>query len=231
MSAADSLKYLHILLFVAWLGVDVGVFSSSFVVRRRGLSGETRVVLRRVMRALDLAPRLSLVLMIPVAVSLAHATGKGALGIPPVLLGLLGAAALAWCAAQLWNFRQTDALGNLPRPERRTWTRLIGRVDTGLRLIAAGAFLLSGVWSIAGDGPWKADTVAWKATIFGAVILAGLWIRYGGRAFGSALRGVVADGESDARLRQMDAAMWRIYPAVLGIWAALLVLAGIPIFA
>lgn len=231
MAGAESLKYLHILLFVAWLGIDVGVFSSSFIVRRRGLSGDTRIVLRQLMRALDLAPRLSLLLMIPVGVSLAHVTSKGAVDVHPVLLWLLGAATLAWCAASLWNFRRIDALGQVERPEHRARMRLIGRVDTGLRLVAAATFLITGVWSVAGDGPWRADTVAWKSTIFGLIILAGLWIRYGGKAFGPALRTVIAEGESEQQLRLMDAAMWRIYPAVVGIWAALLIMAAIPIFA
>ena len=230
MSSAESLKYLHILLFVAWLGIDVGVFSSSFVVRNRGLSGETRMVLRRLMRGLDLAPRLSLVLMIPIVVTLAHATNTGALGLPDALLWAIGAGGLLWAALLVWNFAQADALGTITRPDRRQLVRAIARVDTGLRMCAAAGFLTTGVWSIVSDGPWQVWTVAWKSTIFGLVVLAGLWIRFAGKAFGPALRTVVADGETEDQLRRMDIAMRRVYPAVVGIWVALLVMAGIAVF-
>lgn len=223
-----TLRYLHILLFVAWLGIDVGVFSSSVVIRRPGLSGETRVVLRRLMRGLDLAPRLSLVLMVPVAVALAHTTGKGALGAPAALLWALAAAALLWCAVQLWSFRAVDALGP-PAPAVAARVRFLGLADAAVRVVAGTAFLATGIWSIAGDGPWVRTTVAWKALIFGLVVFAGLWIRHGGRAFGPALRRVVAEGESPERLRVMSRAMWRIYPAVIGIWAALLTMAAIAV--
>jgi hypothetical protein len=77
VTGTEALLVVHILLLVAWLGVDVGVFYTSFVLRREGLATETRRQVRRIMVTLDVSPRISLILMIPVGLGLAYLTGLG----------------------------------------------------------------------------------------------------------------------------------------------------------
>ena len=77
MIARNLLLVLHLLQIVSWLGIDVGVFYSSFVMRRPGLSTDARHQMRKVMVTLDLAPRISLILMIPSGLGLAYVSGLG----------------------------------------------------------------------------------------------------------------------------------------------------------
>jgi|SRR5690625_1657684 len=227
---ASLLKYLHILLFVAWLGIDVGVFSSSFIVRRRGMSNETRVVLRRLMRALDLAPRLSLILMIPVATSLAYTTGKGLDGAPEAMFPVLAGLAVLWVLASLWVFKSLGLMSHETDTRVCARVRVVGNIDLSLRAVFSAIFIAFGVAYMFGSGPWHVQTIAWKSTLFGIVIACGIWIRIGGKDFGPALAMVLHENAGESALIRMDRAMYRVYPAIIWIWVSLLVMAAIPIF-
>lgn len=219
MHSAPALLILHILLLVAWLGIDVGVFSSSFVMRRPNMSTETRLTVRRIMRSLDLAPRVSLILMIPVALALTHATGFGLNGVPDWLLWLVGVGGLTWAGVSVVSFRATGPTGTAPE-----WAASFARVDGGLRGAASAFFLATGVWSLVGDGPWNAPWVAWKAAIFGAIIAMGLWIRVAARRYHPALADLLENGESEERLARVNEKIRGVYPPVLLIWSSLVLM-------
>jgi hypothetical protein len=227
VSSTDLPLVIHVFLFVAWLGIDVGVFYSSFVIRRPGLSSDARIELRRVMRGLDLAPRLSLVLMIPAGVGLARLTGLGAVGLPASAIWLVTAIVIAWAVAIVMSFRALDQLGR-----RRSGHPVLpgfARIDLVLRLAAVAFFVTTGAWSVVAGGIWTAQHVAWKALLFGLVVAAGLWIRVSARDFTPALREVVLAGETPELLARMDAAMHRTYPAVLTVWVGVAAIAVIGI--
>jgi hypothetical protein len=229
MSGADALRSLHVFLLVTWLGIDVGVFTSSFVIRKRGLSPDARVEIRRIMRGLDLAPRLSLVLMIAVAPAMARVFGLGATGVPAEVLWLAGALVAAWCAAVIWSYQRVDPLGRPKHPGGAGAMARFRQTDLVLRLGAVAFFAGTGIHSLVDDGLWQAGHIAWKAILFAAAIAAGLWIRVAARPFGPALRSVVEDGETPAALAQMDRAMRRCYPAVLTVWSLVTLMAVIGI--
>lgn len=212
----------HILLIIAWLGIDVGVFTSSFLIRKRGLSGDARVELRRLMRGLDLAPRLSLMATPLVGIALADSVGY--LDVPAAALGLLGLLTALWLAGGVWAYRRLDATGRPLRDDAAAAARF-ARVDLGTRIIVIAFFLptgLIGIWS--GGGFWGAPWLALKATLFAVTVIAGLWIRRAARPFTPALWGVLEEGETEERMRVMDAAMRAVYPGVLTIWGTLIVM-------
>ncbi|MFA9432027.1 hypothetical protein [Egicoccus sp. AB-alg2] len=223
----NFLLVLHILLLVAWLGIDVGVFTSSFFIRRRGLSGDARVELRRLMRGLDLAPRLSLVLMIPVGLGLADVGGYAQ--VPTWVLAPVTIIGIAWAGLSVWSFRRLAVLGS-PDPGRAPagWFR---KLDLWLRLVAVAGFMGFGAASLVGASDvFPADFVAIKAVMFGTLILAGLRIRSAAAPFTPALRSVVEEGEAEEQLVVMDQAMRRVYPAVLYIWGGLVVMTFVAVF-
>ena len=78
--ALIALTIVHVMLFLAWLGVDTGVFYTSWRLRRAGLSAETRLELARILVALDRSPRLASLLMVPIALSLSFTGGLGPSG-------------------------------------------------------------------------------------------------------------------------------------------------------
>lgn len=203
------------------------MFTSSFLIRGRGLPGRARVELRRLMRGLDLAPRLSMVLTIPVGLGLAHAGGLVAVPAATATLGAVTAIALAWCAAMVWAYRRVDVLG---RPRGAPPGRWFPRTDLALRLAALAFFTTTAVHSLlSGGGVWAAPYLAWKALLFATTIAAGLVIRSAARPFTPALRRVVEDGPSAADLAAMDRAMRAVYPAVLYIWGCLVVITVIAV--
>ena len=66
MSGHDIALLIHLLLFVYWLGGDIGVFYSSGLSVNRSLSREARQMAGKIMINLDLIPRLCLSLMLTV---------------------------------------------------------------------------------------------------------------------------------------------------------------------
>lgn len=220
----SSLRVLHVVLLVTWVGIDVGVFLSSFVIRRPGLSADARVEIRRIMRALDLAPRLSLVLMAPVALGLASATGLDGGHVPMALHGLVSVVAIGWVLAMITGYRRLDAVG-APTGPANGFDRVFPRIDLALRVVVIVGFGATGIVSLLGVGPWPAPHIAWKSLLFGLTVAAGLWIRIAARGFTPALREVVEIEETPDRLRRMDRAMHRAYPAVLSVWVGVLAMA------
>lgn len=105
-------QYAHILLFVYWLGADLGVFFASRYVARADLPLDERLRFLELLLKVDMAPRTALILMIPVGFALATA-----LGLAPFAAGWLPAIwilCLGWLALAWYLFR----LGRDPRAAR-----------------------------------------------------------------------------------------------------------------
>jgi hypothetical protein len=219
MHQAPVLLVVHILLTVAWLGVDVGVFTSSFVMRRPNMTTETRLTVRSIMRNLDLAPRLSLILMIPVAVGLSHQTGWGLQDTPEWVIWVVFGAGIVWAGASVAAFRATGPTGRAP-----SWAARFAMADGLLRGVASAFFLVTGIWSLVGDGPWHVDWLAWKASLFGSIIAFGLWIRVAARRYHPALAELLEEGETPERLARLNRDIRGVYPPVLLIWSLLVVM-------
>mgnify|MGYP000886398456 FL=1 len=73
--AHGLVRYLHILLFVYWLGGDAGVFYASSFVTRTDLSREQRMTAFKIFADLDMLPRYCLALMLTVGGVLAEFIG------------------------------------------------------------------------------------------------------------------------------------------------------------
>ena len=218
------LRLVHIFLLVLWLGVDLGVFYTSIVLRRAGLSDETRIVLTRLLTFIDLGPRLSLLFMAPVALGLAYASGLGldefgAGAMNALFWGTL-AVACVWGWALLRNHHLMDA-GQMGTPFQRRY-RL---ADKALRVALIAFFLVTGIQSLVGDGIWEAGHVAWKAIVFAIVIAAGEWIDYAFRDFPAAFGELLEKGETPERLARFDRSITAAYPPVLTLYGGVIVLA------
>jgi hypothetical protein len=225
MHTSPVLLTIHILLLVAWLGIDVGVFTSSFVMRRPNMSIETRLTVRGLMRNLDLAPRISLILTIPVALLLTRSTGWGLADVSEGLLWVVAVAAIIWAVFSVVSFRATGPTGSAP-----AWAASFAKLDWGLRAAASVFFVVTGLASLTGSGIWDANWVAWKATLFGLIIAMGLWIRVAAKAYHPALAALLNEGESPERLAAVNQKIRGVYPPVLLIWTSLIVMVVLAIF-
>jgi len=159
-------QFVHLLLFVFWLGADVGVWLSMWFIRDQRLSFETRVALIRLAFIIDLAPRFAFALMIPVGTELAR--GIGALPVSAALRTAAWLLGLGWCLlhALLLLRKGTPLAAALRR------VNVAFEATSGLGLVGAALFALGNVDNRI-DVP---DWFALKLLLFGTVFLVVLGI-------------------------------------------------------
>lgn len=199
----------HLLLFVYWLGGDLGVFYSSRFVVDATLTREARLAAGRIMLGLDLVPRLCMSLMLTVSALLAEFAGIPHPAWQMAAVLLLGP---VWLALVLY----------LHVAEDRPGARLARRLDLALRWVVVAAVIASATWSLAGgrlvDHPWLAA----KLYLFAFLVFCGLMIRRGLPPFIAGYAALAADRATRDTDRAMAASLARMRPWVLAIWSALL---------
>lgn len=158
-------QYVHIILFVYWLGADLGVFFAARYVARADLALDERLRFLELLLKVDMGPRTALILMIPVGFTLA-----ADLGIAPFVDGWLPAIWL-FCIAWLglaWRL--------FLAPLHAAATTL-QRIDRVIRQAVIVAFLTLGLISLSGRGPVGAPWLAAKFVLFAGVVTLGLMLR------------------------------------------------------
>jgi hypothetical protein len=211
MTTYELVTWLHVLLFGVWLGADYGTFLSSRFLMRQDRSIETRLTAARMMVLFDLGPRLALVLMLPLGLTLAIQGGMSRLEdwVVPV----------AWVAALAW----LAVVAAVELGEHARWRDPLRRVDLSIRIVVAVGMLGLGVTSLVGSGPFPAAWLAWKVALFGAIVTSGIGIRLSLRSFSTAFGVIVAQGSTPEREVALRASLARTYPFVGAIWVMVLV--------
>ena len=161
--------YVHVLLFVYWLGTDLGVFFCSARLTRDDLSLDERLRVREIGVALDLAPRFALVFMIPVGFTLAVPYGSPVAG---------GALIAVWVVTLLWavltwmvHHKKNQPIG-----------KQLLKIDMGIRYVVLIGMGALGVYCLATGGPIADKWLATKILLYAGIILNGVWLRrIGGR--------------------------------------------------
>lgn len=208
--AYPSLVYLHLLLFVLWLGADAGVFILGQHFRRRhDYSLEQRLALLKLLVEVDMVPRTAWALMVPVSLAVASAGGWAEL--PAWLL------ALAWVVAGVWLFLVWDSHlhDQTPRAARNR------RIEFALKLALTAFYLWLGLASVLVDAPLVPDWLAWKALLFGAIFLAAIMIDVAFKPVGPQLGALIAQGSSNATELPLLATMNRTRYWVWAVYALL----------
>lgn len=211
MTSYEIVLWLHVLLFGVWLGSDYGTFLSSRFLMKAEASIETRLSAARMMLLFDLGPRLSLVLMLPLGLTLADEMGMSGLGD--------GAVPAAWLVALVW----LGLVAAVELGEGKPWRERLRRIDFGIRSVVALGTLGAGVTSLVNGDPFAGSWLAWKVTLFGAIISSGIGIRLSLTRFSAAFGAIVADGSTPEREAALRAALARTYPFVGAIWVMVLV--------
>ena len=196
------IKLAHLLLFVYWLGGDIGVFYSAIQLRDRRLSLEARQLALKILGWVDQIPRYCLVLVLP-----------------RIVFILLWVIAVAW----LWMVWAIHHLQGRPIAEK------LRKIDLTWRFILAGGLLFDAWQGFNGTGHVLTTWLAAKFLILATLIFCGIMIRLRGKPMGPALRELFANGstpELEATIQQTSA---RTRPFVLAIWVLLVVAAYIGI--
>jgi hypothetical protein len=215
MSAADALYptlvYLHLLLFVLWLGADVGVFLLGQHFRKRDrYSLPERLTLLRLLVIVDMVPRTAWALMVPLSLSLADLGGWW--DAPDLLV------AAAWLVGAGWLWLVWDAHlhDQTPRAARDR------RIEFRLKLVITAFYLGLGAASVLTGAPIEPAWLAWKALLFGLIFVAAIMIDVAFKPVGPLLGRLIAEGSNDATelplRRTMDRTrrwVWAVYLLLL----------------
>jgi hypothetical protein len=218
------LTALHILLVVTWLGMDIGVFSSTFWIRNRALSPETRLQIGRLAGLLDMGPRSSLILMLAIGLVLTL-MGNWGLAVPGDMAWLVVGAVVVLCLAWLWAvwqqyFAVHDLADGHDLGRRAFYVRGFRRLDMYLRVAVGLALIVIALLPQVFTAAW----LSWKVALFGLVVLAGVGIRLVADQFPIALGEIARLGSTPEREARLNSALLRAYPFVFGIWSAIVVM-------
>ena len=208
MSIYNLLLFAHLLLFVYWLGSDIGVFYGIRFVLDPKLSIETRKTVMALVHWIDALPRICLVMMVPVGLSLAALSGL--LPVTGVAQGV--AIAIAWVVGLTWL---TIVLRIYKGAKG-----VIVRIDYAIRITVMAGFLAGGISSLLGYGPIVAGAgfLAVKCILFGGIIGCGLMLRILGKPFGEALAQILSGHSTPAIETALQLAMSRSKIVVIVLW-------------
>ncbi len=215
MSELLLIKLLHLLGLVYWLGGDLGVFYSSFVVSDESKSPETRVVAAKMLFALDQAPRVCMTLMLPLGLHLAWKIGA----LP--LSGLT--MTIVWLGASFWLISVLYLHAASPGRTKQWVTNL----DYWFRLALVVGLVGFGIGALFTDTFSAPYWVAIKLTIFGLLIGCGLIVRIVLREFGPAFGNLVQGSPADADNAAIKRSLSRTRPFVVCIWIGLILSAAL----
>ncbi|MCD4524355.1 hypothetical protein [Nocardioides sp. cx-173] len=213
---------LHIVLFAYWLGGDVGVYYASRYILKSDLGPEARAVSTKIMHGVDIAPRVSLVLILPSGVTL---MAWGPLGddffVHGWLLALVWVASLAWLAVSVIDYRGGDT----------AIARLSQRADLLVRYALSAGLLAAGIYTMVATDPFGVDTnpkwLGAKVVAYALCIFCGVMIRRQLVPFGPAFGRLVTSGTTPEVERAILGSIRRCEPWVYGIWALVLLAAAL----
>ena len=184
--AYPTLVYVHLLLFVLWLGADVGVFLLGQHFRKRTLyTLDQRIALLKLLVIVDLTPRAAWALMVPLSLTVSYAGGWWDLPLPIVGFG--------WAIAAFWLWLVFDAHAHDMTP-RATRNR---RWEGWLRYVLCAGYLWLGIESVLTGHPIAVGWLAWKALLFGLIFAAAIMIDVSFKPVGPQLGKLLSEGSSD----------------------------------
>ncbi len=213
MGAYELLNWLHIVLFAYWLGADFGVFFAARLMARPGLSYDDRMRIRELLQFVDLAPRVALILILPVGL---HMTAlRWGLPLSAGALSALWLASLAWLILMLSvHARQGSARGEYLR-----------RADLGVRYLVLITMLALGGGSLITGAPIADTWLDTKVLLFAVIIALGLALRVISTGWAPALAQLRAGDNIAAAEQAILTTRRRGAVTALTLWAVLLLMA------
>jgi hypothetical protein len=208
---------LHLVLFVFWLGGDLGVFWSSRYVLKPELPPAARATALKIMSGLDLGPKICLVLFLPSGITLMaldpHGTG----------IFTWWLVTLTWLGAAFWLWL-TIKSHHHPIP----WVR---RADWTIRITLIIALGSAALYTLFTDRPFGVDTnpkwLGAKVLLYTVAIACGLGIRLTLRPFGPAFGALMSTGSTPEVESTLKRSIDGCLPYVWGIWLSVLAAAAL----
>ena len=211
MSIYDLLKAFHILLFVFWLGTDIGVFYMGLMVQNQGYDPKTRMALAEAMHFLDQFPRTCLILMIPVGIALARLGGFAFAEVSGEVLWAIALLAVVWAVASVL----VTGFGSFQKARS---VFLVADRAYRLVLVVLAVFVIGK--TLGGEGLIAGRWLVFKVALFATILLAGAIIDFLPNPF-AALLEIGREGSTPQREEALRRGLTLIYPVVVYIYLAL----------
>lgn len=206
---------LHLLVFVYWLGGDLGAFYASGLLADSRRGPTARATAATILMNVDMAPRMGLIFAFPTGFALA--ISRGWLSVDPVWIAPAFVFAALWAiAAWLVHLKTGPHV-------------LAGRFDTGVRWFAMAGLVAAGLQGLTGlyDLPLF---IALKMVLLAFAISCGLMIRRALKPFGPAFAKLSVGQESDEVNIVIAGTLADAKRYVIAIWAALLAAAALGVW-
>ena len=201
---------LHILVFVYWLGGDLGAFYASRFLTLPNVSAEKRLLAGKIVADVDMAPRTALILAIPTGYILAIRSGW--IAAPVWTAVLLFAAGFLWLA-MAWKIHMSHGAG----------VEGYRKIDLAIRYIVIVGLVTLAIAGLAGVLELP-RFIAIKFLLLASAIFMGLLIRGVLKPLGPALAGLTGEDSAKAEA-DVARTLQAVKPYVTMIWVLIILAA------
>ena len=184
MAEYEIWKFLHICMFVFWLGTDVGVMLCSKKSTDPNLGVEARFQMLEMALKIELLPRVMWVMALPFGVQLSKTLGY--IDPSPITLTMMWLFTLAWLVINV------GGAANLNKP----WGQQLSKINRFILVALGVGLIIVAVSSYLGFGPYEANSVALKVGLYGLVNLTILGIEVAFFPLGLAYERLATEGSS-----------------------------------
>ncbi len=184
MAEYEIWKFLHICMFVFWLGTDVGVMLCSKKSTDPNLGVEARFQMLEMALKIELLPRVMWVMALPFGVQLSKTMGY----IDPSSITLT----MMWLFTLAWLVINVGGAANLNEP----WGQQLSKINRFIVASLGVGLIIVAVSSFMGYGPYAANSVALKVGLYGLVNLTILGIEIAFFPLGLAYERLATEGSS-----------------------------------
>ena len=200
------LLFLHLLCFVYWLGGDLGVFYSSGILIKPGLSKESRNFVLKIMHWLDQFPRVCMPLVIALGFNMGSIRW---FDLNVIWLFFI------WIITFFWIYFVITLFLNKSSDKK---IQLIRRVDLSMRWVIAISITIIALASLNGMGITNDKWLAAKLLIWSATVFCGIASRYTMRPFSRSFANIMSNGENPQDLYILKKSLYITRIPILGIW-------------
>ena len=145
MSEYEIWKFLHICMFVFWLGTDMGVMICSKKSTDTSLSIPARFQLLEIALVIELLPRVMWVMALQLGIHLSKSLGY----IDPSLITI----AAMWVFVVAWLVINVGGAANLEKP----WGQQLSKINRFVVASLGVALIIVAISSCLGNGPFEAN--------------------------------------------------------------------------
>ena len=184
MAEYEIWKFLHICMFVFWLGTDMGVMLCSKKSTDSNLGVEARFQMLEMALKIEILPRIMWVMALPLGVHLSKSLGY----IDPSFLTLT----MMWVFTLMWLVINVGGATNLDKPWGQQLSKInrivVASLGAGLIIVAATSFM--------SYGPYEPNSIALKVGLYGLINLTILGIEIAFFPLGMAFERLATEGSS-----------------------------------